>query len=89
LHQSGLKQDPAQIARTLVYSYKDHGFVIDKAEAMTIFGDTVVKTDTEEYELGNNIYSALMFVSRIAGLMNSYFYFIGSADSEPHFEKRK
>lgn len=90
LHSSGLKKNkPAQIAETLVYQYKDHGFVIDKTEATDIFGEKVVKTDSEEYELGNNIYSALMFISRIAQLMSHYFYFIGSIDSEPHFQKRE
>ena len=88
-HSSGLKQKPAQIAKNLVYSYKDHGFVIDKTEATDIFGDKVVKTDSEEYELGNNIYSALMFISRLARAMHHYFYFIGSTDSEPHFQKRE
>jgi len=88
-HASELKQKPAQISKTLVYSYKDHGFVIDKAEAFDIFGDKVVKTNTEEYQLGNSIYSALMFISRIARAMNHYFYFIGSPDSDPNFQKSK
>jgi hypothetical protein len=61
LHSAGLKRKPAQIAKDLVYSYKDHGFVIDKAEALDIFGDKVVKTDTEEYKLGNSIYSVSCF----------------------------
>lgn len=87
LHAQGLAQEPAQIAKALVYSYKDHGFVIDKAEASLIFGDQVVKTDTELYGLGNNIYSALMFVSRVARAMNHHFYFIGSPNSEPHFQQ--
>jgi len=86
-HASTLKQKPSQIAKILVYSYKDHGFVIDKAEAEEIFGDKVIKTDTEEYRLGNDIYAALMFVSKLANAARHYVYFIGSVDSSPHFQK--
>lgn len=86
-HSNTLKQKPSHIAKSLVYSYKDHGFVIDKAEANEIFGDNIVKTDTEEYKLGNDIYAALMFVSRLARVTHHYFYFIGSPDSDPHFQK--
>jgi ClpP class serine protease len=89
LHPSNLKQKPAEIAKALVYSYKDHGFVIDKAEACDIFGDKIIRTDTEEYKLGNSIYAALMFVARVASAVNHYFYFIGSLSSDPHFTKRQ
>ncbi|MDL1986006.1 MAG: hypothetical protein LWX54_17855 [Deltaproteobacteria bacterium] len=88
LHPLHLKRKPAEIAKTLVYSYKDHGFVIDKVEASEIFGDNVIQTDTEEYKLGNSIYAALMFVARVANAVNHYFYFIGSLSSDPHFSKR-
>ncbi len=88
-HSSNLKQKPTTIAKDLVYSYKDHGFVIDKTEATTIFGENIVKKDTNEYELGNRVYSALMFISRLARVMHHYFYFIGSSESEPHFKKRE
>ena len=88
LHPLQLKRKPAEIAKTLVYSYKDHGFVIDKVEASEIFGDQVIQTDTEEYKLGNSIYAALMFIDRVANAMNHYFYFIGSLSSDPHFNKR-
>lgn len=88
LHPLHLKRKPVEIAKTLVYSYKDHGFVIDKVEASEIFGDKVIHTDTEEYKLGNSIYAALMFVSRVADAVNHYFYFIGSLSSDPQFTKR-
>lgn len=89
LHPSHLKRKPAEIAKTLVYSYKDHGFVIDKAEATDIFGAKVIRTNTEEYKLGNSIYAALMFVGRIADVAKHYFYFIGSLNSDPHFQKNR
>lgn len=47
------------IAQRLVYAYKDHGFVIDTAEAVEIFGDHVVQVNTPEYDLGNRLYRSL------------------------------
>jgi len=89
LHSENVSGKPEEIARDLVYSYKDHGFVIDKGEAATIFGNQVVKTDTEEYKLGNSVYAALMFISRLADAVKHYFYFIGSPESDPRFFRRK
>lgn len=88
LHPQNLKQKPSNIAKTLVYSYKDHGFVIDKAEAAEIFGDDIVKTNTDEYIFGNDVYEAMKLIANIAGAFNHYFYFIGSPDGEPHFNRR-
>ncbi len=58
-HRDGLPKKPEVIAYSLVYRFKDHGFVIDKGEAQRIFGNTIVKTDTPEYQLGNAIYKTL------------------------------
>ena len=88
-HTTALKSPPAKIARDLVYSYKDHGFVIDQAEAADIFGDAVVKIQTPEYDLGNSVYEAMQFVLRISDALNHYFYFIGSCGSKPHFTRRQ
>lgn len=49
----------AEIARRLVYDYKDHGFVIDTREAIDIFGETMVKPDTPHYHVANQIYEEL------------------------------
>ena len=86
-HSSGLKTQPAGIAKTLVYSYKDHGFVIDKTEALDIFGDKTIKINTPEYTLGNIIYEKLIFISRISKIFGHRFYLIGSLDSQLHFIK--
>lgn len=88
-HQSDLPSPAKFIANTLVYQYKDHGFVIDKAEAEKIFGEKVIKKNTEEYELGNSIYKALDTIESFADLLKLNFYFIGSVDSEPVLSKRK
>jgi len=49
-------QEVEAIAQRLVYTYKDHGFVIDSGEATDIFGDDVVKCDSFEYQLANDLY---------------------------------
>ena len=43
-------------ARRLVYSYKDHGFVIDSREASEIFGQNIVVTNSDEYRLSNALF---------------------------------
>ena len=88
-HMPALKSPPAKIARDLVYSYKDHGFVIDRAEAAEIFGDAIVKIKTPEYNLGNSVYEAMQFVQHLADALNHYFYFIGSCGSRPRFIRRQ
>jgi len=87
-HQDKLSQPPSKIAAHLVYFYKDHGFVVDKTEAKEIFGDNIIKTNTEEYNLGNDIYERFQMLSYFANIMNHSFYFIGSVDSSPHFQKQ-
>jgi ClpP class serine protease len=86
-HASNLKRSPNQIAHDLVYTYKDHAFVIDKEEANNIFGDKIVHTGTKEYELGNIIYQQMSFFKGLASIMKYIFYFIGSPDTKPHFVK--
>lgn len=80
---------PETIAHTLVYEYKDHSFVIDKVEATTIFGDGVIKNNTPEYLLGNQIYNILSDIERLAGILKYGFYFIGLLDSTPEFFKNR
>lgn len=88
-HSSALKNTPAEIAEKLVYGYKDHGFVIDKREALDILGKDTVKDSTPEYVLGNTIYNILSKIEDLADIVRHNFYFIGSIDSEPDFVKRR
>ena len=87
-HKSNIDKQPIEIAKTLVYSYKDHGFVIDRTEALSIFGNKTIKINTPEYALGNSIYEVLNFISRISNVLDHNFYIIGSLDSPLHFTKR-
>jgi ClpP class serine protease len=88
-HSKNLNSSPSKIAKDLVYSYKDHGFVIDKTEALEIFGSKIIKHNTPEYELGNALYEQLSFISKVADIFDQYFYLIGSCDSDLVFRKKR
>jgi len=62
---NGEASDNKAIADRLVYEYKDHGFVIDAHEAAEIFGQDVVRTNTDEYQFANKVYSELDFLAYV------------------------
>lgn len=73
------RPDDGQIAHRLVYSYKDHGFVIDANEAQEIFTDEVVNVNTEEYQLSNDLYGTLGFLEHICReMLGKPMYFTGA-----------
>lgn len=86
-NKTALPKEPSKIAHDLVYSYKDHGFVIDKTEALSIFSDKVIKCNTPEYELANSLYGGLDFIQTISRHVKQQFYYIGSFESEPTFNE--
>lgn len=88
-HADNLPRRAKEIAHELVYKYKDHGFVIDRAEATNIFGSQIIKSNTDEYELGNVIYKTLDLIGSLLGYLKHNFYFIGSLDSQATIKKRK
>lgn len=82
LQKRNKKQDNSdiqRIANRLVYDYSDHGFVIDKNEALEIFGEDIVKIDTPEYYVADAIYSLLSFISQLCSPKYK-FYFIGNCE---------
>lgn len=60
-----------QIAKELVYEYKDHGFVIDLDEAQRHLGDGWVKTGTPELEFAEKVYRLFDWVNLFLGLYQS------------------
>jgi hypothetical protein len=88
-HSESMPRPAKEIAYELVYKYKDHGFVIDKSEAEEIFGEKIIKKNTEVYELGNSLYRTFDLIRTISGFANYNFYFIGSLDSNGVFTKRQ
>jgi hypothetical protein len=61
----------SQIARELVYEYKDHGFVIDLDEAQRHLGNDWVKTGTPELEFAEKIYRYFDWVNLFLGFHQS------------------
>jgi len=88
-NESLLPKSASDLAYHLVYNFKDHSFVIDWQEAENIFGNKIVKKDTSEYILGNELYNKLSLVDQVASIMKHNFYFIGSLNSDPNFTKWK
>jgi hypothetical protein len=88
-HADKLTRQVTEIAQELVYSYKDHGFVIDTTEASRIFGPNVVKHNTAIYSLANDVYKAISLIGSFLDWLNCNFYLIGCLDSEPNIRKRK
>lgn len=87
-HSDKLPRIAEQIAYDLVYTYKDHSFVIDKSDAISLFGDKIVKHNTDEYKLGNKIYQDLIFIEGMVNYLGYNFYYIGSLDNDPVLTKR-
>lgn len=81
-HEDSLGQTPAEIASKLVYSYKDHGFVIDKNEAVEIFGEKTIVMDSPEYQLANDLYDRLSLLRWMAEYQGYRFYWVGSPESD-------
>jgi dienelactone hydrolase len=73
-------EETKRIADRLVYEYKDHGFVIDKGEAMDCFGKGMIQIDTPEYLFSDGVYSLLSSVLATCGTKYK-FSFIGSCNS--------
>ncbi|WP_421947432.1 SDH family Clp fold serine proteinase [Phaeodactylibacter xiamenensis] len=84
-HKENLKRSEKDIAQELVYKYKDHGFVIDRAEAAQIFGDEIIKSNTDEYEFSNMVYTELTMISSISNWFKRSPYYIGSLDTDISF----
>lgn len=63
LHKAHLAGKAAEIAKHLVYSYKDHGFVIDLEEARTWLGAEWVLSGTLELAFAEDMYSHFDFVN--------------------------
>jgi hypothetical protein len=68
------------VAKHLVQHYKDHSFVIDCEEALGLLGSTLIKEQTPEYVLADEIYSFLDFAQLVANLSKKRFWIVGDPD---------
>lgn len=72
-----------ELADHFTNHYKDHSFVIDSDEASDLLGSTFIKTDTKEYEAGNEIYEFLVFMDFLYGFFKEkHLRFVGEIDSD-------
>ncbi len=79
--KENFKNKANEVAHKLVYEYKNHAFVIDKNEALELLGSEIVKIDTLEYRLGDQIYRLLENVNFIYRICkNKQFNLIGSSE---------
>jgi len=60
-------KDIEEVAKNFVYEYKDHSFVIDKEEATKFLGD-IIKVNTPEYQLANDIHQFMSTLNLLAGI---------------------
>ena len=75
----GKNQNPQSLANHLVNHYKDHSFVIDKDEALDLFGSHILKVNSKEYLLANTIDQNLRWISRLSKMMHrKVVTFVGS-----------
>jgi hypothetical protein len=78
----GEERSPAALAVHLVNHYKDHSFVIDKDEALRLFGPSIVKVQSNEYTFANGIDQQLRLISRVAKwIQKKEVTFVGSFES--------
>lgn len=68
----------ADIAKHLVQHYKDHSFVIDIDEALELLGSGLIKDQTPEYGLADEIYNLLDWVGVVARINKKRFWIVGS-----------
>jgi hypothetical protein len=63
------ESDAQEIAKKLVYEYKDHGFVIDAEEAQSQLGSSLVITDSREARFGEDVYQLLTSLNFMLDIM--------------------
>jgi ClpP class serine protease len=68
LENKKLPMEIQEVAHAFVYEYKDHSFVIDKEEAQKYLGD-MIKVNTPEYQLANDIHKFMSNLNVISGLV--------------------
>ncbi|WP_315755654.1 MULTISPECIES: SDH family Clp fold serine proteinase [unclassified Bradyrhizobium] len=72
--------DAAKVARHLVHHYKDHSFVIDTEEALQLLGPDLIKEQTPEYILADELYTLLEIAQLLASAKGKNFWVVGSTN---------
>ena len=71
-------KNAADVARHLVEHYKDHSFVIDTEEALRFLGPDLIREQTPEYNLADELYNFLEFVQLVSDLNDKQFWIVGT-----------
>ena len=81
---------PQSLANHFVNHYKDHSFVIDTDEAMSLLGKQMIKTDSTEYKAANEIYAFLDFMGIMLDFLGKREYdYVGSIQTGLNIRKRR
>lgn len=75
-------QTPASIAKHLVHHYKDHGFVIDFDEAITLLGSDIVKIETDQYRLSDEVFKFIDGISMYLSMHKKNIWIVGDVTDE-------
>lgn len=71
-----------ELADHFTNHYKDHGFVIDSDEATELLGSSIIKSKTNEYTAGNEIYEFLHFMDFLFRMFkDKNMRYVGSIDN--------
>jgi Serine dehydrogenase proteinase len=70
--------DAAHVAKHLVHHYKDHAFVIDTEEALSLLGPQLIREQTPEYTLADELYVFLELVQLLVSARGKNFWVVGS-----------
>jgi hypothetical protein len=83
LSRQAIDSDKAmEIAKQLVYGYKDHSFAIDCDEIKSILGADIVKVETPEYKLANKLHQYMEEVNLgYWAFHNKYCAIVGRLDA--------
>ena len=90
LHGKNLpeSQNAYNVSASFVYTYKDHSFVIDKDEAKSFLGD-IIKSETDEYLLGNQVHNFLEKVNLCADIFKQHFLSVVGTPEDLIFSEKK
>ena len=79
----------ATLASHFVNHYKDHSFVIDYDESVALLGGDIVKTDSPEYEFGNEVYSFLYNLEIMLSFLKKKDFTIIGSSSDINMDDKK
>ncbi len=82
--------NPHTLANHFTNHYKDHSFVIDSEEALSLLGEAVVRENENEYLFGDAVYKFLDFANFASDILtNKTITYVGSISDGLSFHSKK